>query len=203
MGIVVDLIIIAIIALSAFLGYRKGFVVLAIKLCAFLIAIAVTFVIYKPVANVVINVTGIDETIENAILEKANGIMSEENNETSIQMIEDAKTGLLPEVAREIAINIVTGGVFLILFIIVRIAIKFVTALANAVAKLPIIKQFNEIGGLLYGILRGLLIIYIVMLLISVAGQINPENTIHQSLNSSYIGKLMYNNNILNYILVK
>ena len=198
MGIVVDLIIIAIIALSAFLGYRKGLVVLAIKLCAFIIAIAITFVIYKPVANVIINVTGIDETIENAILEKANGIMSEENNETSIQMIEDAKTGLLPEAAREIAVNIVTGGVFLILFIIVRIAIKFVTALANAVAKLPIIKQFNEIGGLLYGLLRGLLIIYVAMLIIGVAGQINPENTVHQSLNSSYIGKMMYNNNILN-----
>ena len=198
MGIAVDLIIIAIIALSAFLGYRKGLVVLAIKLCAFIIAIAITFVIYKPVANVVINVTGIDETIENAILEKANGIMSEENNETSIQMIEDAKTGLLPEVAREIAINIVTGGVFLILFIIVRIAIKFVTALANAVAKLPIIKQFNEMGGLLYGVLRGLLIIYVAMLIIGVVGQINPENTVHQSLNSSYIGKMMYNNNILN-----
>ena len=198
MGIAVDLIIIAIIALSAFLGYRKGLVVLAIKLCAFIIAIAITFVIYKPIANVVINVTGIDETIENAILEKAGGIMSEENNETSTQMIENAKTGLLPEVAREIAVNIVTGGVILILFIIIRIAIKFVTALANAVAKLPIIKQFNEMGGLLYGVLRGLLIIYIAMLLIGVAGQINPENTLHQSLNSSYIGKVMYNNNILN-----
>lgn len=34
MGIVVDLIIVAIIALSAFLGYRKGFVTLAIKLFA-------------------------------------------------------------------------------------------------------------------------------------------------------------------------
>ena len=124
--------------------------------------------------------------------------MSEENNETSIQMIEDAKTGLLPEAAREIAVNIVTGGVFLILFIIIRIVIKFVTALANAVAKLPIIKQFNEMGGLLYGVLRGLLIIYVAMLIIGVAGQINPENTVHQSLNSSYIGKMMYNNNILN-----
>lgn len=70
MGIVVDLIIIAIIALSAFLGYRKGFVTLAIKFFAFIIAIAITFIIYKPVANVVINVTGIDESIENAILEK-------------------------------------------------------------------------------------------------------------------------------------
>lgn len=198
MGIVVDLIIIAIIALSAFLGYRKGFVVLAIKLCAFLIAIAVTFVIYKPVANVVINVTGIDETIENAILEEANNIMAEDNGETSIELIEDAKNGLLPEAAREIAVNIVTGGVILIIFIIVRIALKFITALANAVAKLPIIKQFNEAGGLLYGVLRGLLIIYIAMLLIGIIGQINPENTVHQNLNSSYIGKMMYNNNILN-----
>ena len=198
MGIVVDLIIIAIIALSAFLGYRKGFVVLAIKLCAFLIAIAVTFVIYKPVANVVINVTGIDETIENAILEEANNIMAEDNGETSIELIEDAKNGLLPEAAREIAVNIVTGGVILIIFIIVRIALKFITALANAVAKLPIIKQFNEAGGLLYGVLRGLLIIYIAMLLIGIVGQINPENSVHKNLNSSYIGKMMYNNNILN-----
>ena len=72
------------------------------------------------------------------------------------------------------------------------------TALANAVAKLPIIKQFNEMGGLLYGVLRGLLIIYVAMLIIGVVGQINPENTVHQNLNSSYIGKMMYNNNILN-----
>ena len=60
------------------------------------------------------------------------------------------------------------------------------------------IKQFNEAGGLLYGVLRGLLIIYIAMLLIGIVGQINPENSVHQNLNSSYIGKMMYNNNILN-----
>lgn len=172
MGIVVDLIIIAIIALSAFLGYRKGFVTLAIKFFAFIIAIAITFIIYKPVANVVINVTGIDESIENAILEKANDIMTNEENETSNKMLEEAKTGILPQTAREIAVNIVTGGVVLILFIAVRIALKFVTALANIVAKLPIIKQFNEMGGLLYGVLRGVLVVYIAMLLIGVVGQI-------------------------------
>lgn len=198
MGIVVDLIIIAIIALSAFLGYRKGFVTLAIKLFAFIIAIAITFVIYKPVANVVINVTGIDESIENAILEKANNIMTNEENETSNKMLEEAKTGILPQTAREIAVNIVTGGVVLILFIAVRIALKFVTALANIVAKLPIIKQFNEMGGLLYGILRGVLVVYIAMLLIGVAGQINPQNSIHQNINESYVGKMMYENNVLN-----
>ena len=198
MGIVVDLIIIAIIALSAFLGYRKGFVTLAIKFFAFIIAIAITFIIYKPVSNVVINVTGIDESIENAILEKANDIMTNEENETSNKMLEEAKTGILPQTAREIAVNIVTGGVVLILFIAVRIALKFVTALANIVAKLPIIKQFNEMGGLLYGVLRGVLVVYIAMLLIGVVGQINPQNSIHQNINESYVGKMMYENNVLN-----
>lgn len=198
MGIVVDLIIIAIIALSAFLGYRKGFVTLAIKFFAFIIAIAITFIIYKPVSNVVINVTQIDESIENSILEKANEIMTNEENETSNKMLEDAKTGILPQTAREIAVNIVTGGVVLILFIAVRIALKFVTALANIVAKLPIIKQFNEMGGLLYGVLRGVLVVYIAMLLIGVVGQINPQNSIHQNINESYVGKMMYENNVLN-----
>lgn len=198
MGIVVDLIIIAIIALSAFLGYRKGFVTLAIKFFAFIIAIAITFIIYKPVSNVVINVTQIDESIENSILEKANEIMTNEENETSNKMLEDAKTGILPQTAREIAVNIVTGGVVLILFIAVRIALKFITALANIVAKLPIIKQFNEMGGLLYGVLRGVLVVYIAMLLIGVVGQINPQNSIHQNINESYVGKMMYENNVLN-----
>ena len=198
MGIVVDLIIIAIIALSAFLGYRKGFVTLEIKFFAFIIAIAITFIIYKPVSNVVINVTQIDESIENSILEKANEIMTNEENETSNKMLEDAKTGILPQTAREIAVNIVTGGVVLILFIAVRIALKFVTALANIVAKLPIIKQFNEMGGLLYGVLRGVLVVYIAMLLIGVVGQINPQNSIHQNINESYVGKMMYENNVLN-----
>lgn len=113
-------------------------------------------------------------------------------------MLEEAKKGILPQTAREIAVNIVTGGVVLILFIAVRIALKFVTALANIVAKLPIIKQFNEMGGLLYGVLRGVLVIYIAMLLIGVVGQINPQNSIHQNINESYVGKMMYENNVLN-----
>lgn len=128
--------------------------------------------------------------------------MTNEENETSNKMLEEAKTGILPQTAREIAVNIVTGGVVLILFIAVRIALKFVTALANIVAKLPIIKQFNEMGGLLYGVLRGVLVVYIAMLLIGVVGQINPQNSIHQNINESYVGKMMYENNVLKYIFL-
>ena len=54
MGIIVDLIIIAVVLLFIFLGYKKGLTGSLIKLLSFIIAIVVAFVLYKPVANAVI-----------------------------------------------------------------------------------------------------------------------------------------------------
>ncbi len=210
MGIIVDIIIIAIIALSIFLGYRKGLIELAIKLCAFVIAIVITLILYKPVSNLIINTTSIDETIENSILEKANDVMEDEEDEEpsleinpasteelSEEIKQEAKEGLLPEAARGLSVNIVRGGVIIILYVLIRIALRFVTALANLVAKLPILKQFNKAGGAIYGALRGILIIYVCLIIISIFGQINPENDIHQNIEQSTLGKTMYENNIL------
>ena len=199
MGIAVDIVIIAIILLSTFLAYRKGLVKLAIQLFSFVIAIVVTFILYIPISNFVINATAIDETIENAIYEKANDIMveSEGSNELANQVVDTAKNEMLPETARTLAINIVRGGIIIILFIGLKIALRFVTALADLIAKLPIIEQINQLGGLVYGILRGIIIIYACLLILSVSGQIIPENQINQGVEQSYIGKVMYENNIL------
>ncbi len=70
MGIIIDICIVVFILLSIFLGYKKGLVSLAIGACAFIIAFAITFILYKPIGNLVINTTSIDETIQNVILEK-------------------------------------------------------------------------------------------------------------------------------------
>ena len=124
----------------------------------------------------------------------------EENtgNEISNKVVDSAKENILPETARTLSINIVQGGVFLILVICVRIALRCVSALANFVAKMPIIEQFNKAGGLIYGLLRGLLIIYMALLLISIFAKIAPENDLYQNIETSYLGKTMYENNILN-----
>ena len=142
MGIFVDIILVVLIALSIFLGYKKGLAQLAIKLCAFIIAILITFILYRPIANLVINTTSIDESIEDTIYNKVTEmIQKDETNELTSDLIESAKQGMLEQSARELAINVVYGGTIIILFIIVRIALIFVSALANLVAKLPIIKQ--------------------------------------------------------------
>lgn len=202
MGIVVDCIVVAIILLSVFLGYKKGLIALAVHLLAFIIAIAVTILLYKPVATFVVNVTAIDEGIENAIIEKVNEIMVEdENQELTSELIQSAKDGTLPDAAKDLSIAIVNVGVMIILYILIRIILKFVTALANFVAKAPLIKQLNEIGGLVYGLARGILIIYIALLLIGFVNQVYPNNAIHSNINNSYLTKLMYENNILNGLI--
>lgn len=202
MNILVDLIIIGIVILSVFLAYRKGLISLALGLVSFIIAILITTILYKPVSNLVINVTAIDETIENTIYEKANEAMKQED-ETSQFIVDAAKEELLPQTARTIAVNIVTGGVFLVLFLATKIALRFVSALASLVAKLPIIKQVNKLGGVIYGLLRGFLIVYVALLIISVVGTINPNSTVHKELEKSYLGKTMYENNILNVFFEK
>ena len=202
MSIVVDLVIVAIILLSAFLAYRKGFITLAIQLVAVIIAIIVTLLLYKPVSNVIINGTGIDETIQNAILEEANDIMTNEG-EGENQVVETIQNNMLPETARTISINIIEGAVILILYIVIRIALKFVTALANLVTKLPILNQLNQLGGIIYGILRGLLIVYILLLLVNLSGEIEPQNQVYTAVEESYIGKVMNENNILDILFTQ
>ena len=198
MGLVVDLIIIGIVLISVFLGYKKGLVSLIIGLCAFAIAIVVTILLYRPITNFVINSTYIDEVIQNKIIEKTGEIIElNSDNEITNELIESAKNGMLSETSRTLSINIVSGIVIISLFICIRIILNFTIKLANNVAKLPIINQFNKIGGLLYGLLRGMLIIYVILFIISVVGKINPKNIVHKNINESYIGKVMYNNNII------
>ena len=202
MSIVVDLIIIGIILLSVFLAYRKGLILLAVGLVSFLIAIVVTVVLYRPIANLVINVTGIDEAIENSIYEQANDMLKQDNEQVGM-IVDAAKNEMLPQTARTLAVNIVTGGVFLVLFVAVKVALIFVKALAKLVAKLPIIKQLDKTGGIIYGLLRGFLIVYVALFIISIAGNINPNNSVHKEVENSALVKVMYENNILNVFFDK
>lgn len=202
MSIVVDLIIVAIVLLSTFLAYRKGLITLAIQLVAVAIAIVLTLLLYKPISNLIINVTEIDETIQNAILEEANDIMTN-GEENANQVVEAIQNNMLPETARNISINIIEGAVILILYILIRIILKFVTALANLVSKLPIVNQLNQLGGIIYGILRGVVIVYILLLLVNLSGEINPKNKVYVAVEESYIGEMMNENNILDILFTK
>ena len=61
MSIIIDLIIVAILGLSIFFGYKNGLTKCVIKILSFVIALVVAAVFFKPVSNFIIDKTLIDE----------------------------------------------------------------------------------------------------------------------------------------------
>lgn len=197
---VVDIIIIGVIVLSVLFGYKKGLIELGVSFMSFIIAIVATMLLYNPIANLIINTTNIDESIENMVYVKATEIMKGDNSQENqyIEGIkEQATSGVLPETARTISIWIIKIAVFILLIIGIKIALMCIKAFTRLIEKLPIIKQFNKTGGILYGLIRGALIIYILLVLIGIYSKFNSNNLLNENINNSYIGKAMYENNII------
>lgn len=199
MGLIIDGIIILFILLSIFFGYKKGLISLGINLVAFIITIVAVMIFYRPIGNIIINTTTIDEKIQETIQGNVEEIAkTEETNEITSGLIESAKQGVLPEASKSLARNIVYGATMLILFIIIRVALIFVTAIANLVAKLPVLNEINKVGGIVYGLLRGFLVAYAVLMIINLIATINPTGVVEEILQTSYIAKAMTTYNILN-----
>ena len=76
---VMDVIVMAIILISVFFGYKKGFVKSAISLLSFFVAIGLAVTFYKPLAIILTENTTIDDWIIEGIISSNNMINSEEN----------------------------------------------------------------------------------------------------------------------------
>lgn len=197
MGIIIDIIVFAFILISVLLGYKKGLISLGIHLVAVIVALVIAFILYRPIGNLVINTTSIDEsleqTIQGQIESAAESGLGEDN-----ALVKNVGEGLTQETSRSLAINIIYGVTMLILFIILRICLVFINSIANAIAKLPILKQFNKLGGVLYGLLRGIIIVYAILLIIGLIITLNPEGALNQTISATYLTKVMIEHNIFN-----
>ena len=208
MGIIIDIILIALMAVSIFLGYKKGLVKVAVKLCAFLIAVIVTLVFYRPVSNLIITNTEIDEKIENVIIENGTKKLEEANEEEKNNLLEnmqayvgnaiaETQNEIVQSVADELSVKLINIAVIVGLFIITRLVLILLVFISDIITSLPIIKQFNELGGVIYGIIRGLAVIYAILAIVFFIDSVSSNDGIVTLINSSIVTKFMYNNNIL------
>lgn len=206
MPVIFDIGIIGIIALCTFIGYKQGLVKSAIKILSFFIAIIVALVLYKPVSSLVINNTTIDDNIKNAMIEKIKPEVSEEEQELDVEYYAELKiigetTNTIEGIANSFTIKLIETIVLLLIFVIVKIALKFVSALTDIITKLPLLKQVNKLGGTIYGIIKGILIVYTIL---AVVYLISPliKNTVTEDINKSIITKALYNNNLILNIII-
>ena len=207
MTLIVDLVIVALIALCIILGYVRGLTGSLIKILSFVLSIVIAFILFVPISNLIIDNTQIDEKIETSIRQTILKQDTEEENNMPTTVTEyinaqieegsnQAKEAIVDTTARDVSVITVKAGTWILLFIIARLALiclKFITGL---IAKLPVIKQFDKIGGIIYGALEGLVITYVALAIITFIAPITSNN-ITDTINGSYLGSAMYNNNLL------
>lgn len=207
MSIIVDLVVIGIILLCIIIGYARGLTGVLINILSFVLSIVIAFVLFVPISNLIIDKTSIDENLEQSIREMI--IQDNETEEKKMpsaitdyigkqveQAADNAKESIVNSTAREVSITIVKAGTWIILFIVARILLVCLRFITGLIAKLPVIKQFDKLGGIVYGAFEGLIIVYVMLAVISfISPMINGNLT--NTIEESYIGSKMYNNNLL------
>lgn len=199
MNYLIDLILIAIIALFTFIGYKKGIIKVAFGLVSFILAIIISVILYKPVSSFIIKYTPLDDYIENTVAERltSSETTKEETENIVSNYYNNIKNASTSVIATGISKTVINISSMLIVFIISKIILLFFKFIGDIIAKLPLIKQFNSAGGFIYGLLKGFVIIYIILAVITILAPIININNIVSIINSSIITNIMYNNNII------
>lgn len=197
MNYIIDLIVLAIIALITFIGYKKGIIKVAFGLISFILAIILSLILYKPISSLIINHTSITSSLETSIADRLSSADKEETDNIISNYYKTVKTTSIPIIANNVAKTIIQIACIIVVFLVTNIILLLFRFSGDLLAKLPLIKQANHILGFIYGLLKGILLIYGLLAIITLLAPILDMNNIITLINSSIITNIMYNNNII------
>ena len=211
--IIADLVVLAIIFLSVYIGIKRGFLRTVVGFLSIFISISFAIWTYPIVADV-INDTGlkakINETVEQSLSDTTAKDSEEKTDEKEgfsllpksaidaidehTQSLTQTAVGGAAEAISGLAVNIIS---ILLVFVLVRIIMFFVSLLTKFITKLPIIKSIDKCLGAVLGALCGLLVIYLLLTLVTFNSALNSSDSIGKAVKESYIASYMYDNNYI------
>ena len=207
----VDLIIIVIMVSSIFVGLKKGLISCIIDIAAVIVALILAILLCRPITNLVIENTNFDESLATTISQniplsdtdfkvEANtnlpeGIVDYINSIT--ENVNTSKEEAFNAIGVEIASGIISVIVFIAIFVIVRIILTLIKVVSKIIDKIPLLSQVNKVGGAVLGAIEGAIIIYVIFAAVSMIAPVISDTNLLELINSSNIGSIMYNNNLV------
>lgn len=207
----IDLLILILMIISVYFGYKKGFLKTITGVISIIISIVIAVSLYQPVEEYIRKTEVYEYVYENAISrletpeEETNQIseygagnlnlprnflksIQEEANETRENI-----TDTIANFAADSAIKIIS---MLLVFLVSRLIIFCIFAIIGLIKKLPLIGWSDRILGILFGFVRGFLIIYLLLAVVTASAGIKPDNFAARAVKQSEFAKIMYNNNV-------
>lgn len=217
----IDICIFAVLAINSAIGYYQGFIISVFSLAGIIISYFVARLYYPIIAQIILNNQVIYDKLR-SFVDKRLYSMFEGNTDafSSVSLYEGlnlpkplldliSKSPRVGSYASEISENAIDimsealTGIFvdvislIIAFIIARIAIMLIVRVLSLFSELPLLKQFNKILGLGFGLIKGVLIILIVFAILTPFISVSPNGLLAEGIFGSEVGYYLYDNNIL------
>lgn len=225
MGIVWDIILIAVIAFFIILSAKKGFLS-ASKNIISLVLTAVLFFSFQSAVLDFLKDSPLGDNIRTSVSQNITKTYEAEqlpedadttdtdqalaickalslpkflsdSIETTLTEMSEIKNNVLEVITDTITLLILRLISLLILFAAVKIFVFLALKILESLFELPGLKAINRLLGAVLGILNALLAVYIICGLISLLVPTNNLEAVQDAVNSTYILKYFYDNNLL------
>lgn len=196
-----DICVVAIVAIFIWLGYKSGLMKTFIEIASYIVSIIISFFLYPvisdllvktPIYSKLVEVIGKEialNSVSDSMGQGAFGILSNYINKG----VQSAAMG----VAESMAVLIINILAFVIVLLLSKVIIRIVGNVLGIFTKLPIIKQFNRLGGSILGGVMGVLALYIISTVLVLVSPIEPQSRLYNEIEHSTFASEIYENNII------
>ena len=224
---IVDIVIILIVLFFVLIGKKRGFALSLLSTCSIILSIVISLFLYQPVETYLRENTELKEQISNAIISSMNNEDKSDQESTNEnkqgesegkgffnslinnyvnlgkEKAEETKNQVVQQTAENITENILKVLSFVIVYILVTLILLILKFALKIFTKLPVINQIDKIGGIVLGFAEGVIIVYIIIAIISIVVPEKKDGNISQKIDESYIGRYVYNNNVIKNKILK
>ena len=223
-AIAADISLFCVFIISIFAAYRKGFAILVFNLLAWIVTVIAVILLFRPVTGWVYDHTGADEFFSKQIKSTIGDFIEEqlENSEhintskTNIarpiadkinNYIDEAKSGAVDSVstyvADKLAYVVIAAIVIIVLCIVFRVAGIALKSILYFLTDLPFIHSIDKAGGIVYGVIRGFILVYLILAIFSLFSPLLADTGIIAAINNSKVCANFYNNNLFLNLIMK
>ena len=206
--------VIGFLALSAFIGYKKGMVKIVLSMAAMIVAYVLSAALTVPVSTALKSATPVYDTIEKSVstmvkeskvdstsIEKLN--LPTQIEEKIMEGANEVASGFNEYLVKTISNLILKALTFFIVMIVIYIILSIIINVLDFVAKLPLISNINKSGGLVIGLVKGLIYVWIACLALTAFSDKAWAQEAFRQINNNKLLTIIYEYNPIIFLVTK
>lgn len=189
------IVVICIIAWNAVGGYTRGLLRIVYSLAACILMLTASSMAAPYVRDNILSQTGIESVIYSNI-EKQIAVQGQKaTGDFDMANILLQQSGAYDSISTQLTNAIMTGLSFFIVIFLLGIVEYFVRRLIRKIERVPVISTVNRVAGFGVGFIKGIVIVWLLLALISLLATSEAGQAMTVYINDSLMLKYLYENN--------